>query len=111
MQNRDNINEQLKTRYTAPALVPPMPWLSKAVPPTPLVSALREGEKITVRWQVKDPSTHKIVVQVCRAKQWQTIRIAPANSGGIVLQQVDAVAITAINRFGTAAAPVILRRQ
>lgn len=111
MQNRDNINEQLKTRYTAPALVPPMPWLSKIVPPAPLVSALREGEKITVRWQVKDPSTHKIVVQVCRAKQWQTIRIAPSDSGGMVLPLCDAVAITAINRFGNAAAPVMLRRQ
>lgn len=111
MQNRDNINDQLKISYPAPALVPPMPWINKAAPPAPLVSSAREGEKITVRWQVKDTSTHKIVLQSCQGKQWRTIRIAPSNSDSIVLPLCDAVAITAINRFGNAAAPVVLRRR
>ena len=110
MQNRDNINEQLKTRYTAPALTPPMPWLSKAVPLTPQVTAQAEGGKVTVRWKIADTTTNKVVVQVRRAQQWYTIRVAPSNSGGIVLPPVDAVAITAVNRFGNTSAPVVLRK-
>jgi len=110
MQNRDNINEQLKARYTAPALVPPMPWLSKAVPLTPRVTAQAEGGKVTVHWQIADATTNKVVVQVRRAQQWYTIRVAPSNSGGIVLPPVDAVAITAVNRFGNTSASVVLRK-
>ncbi len=110
MQNRDNINEQLKTRYTAPALVPPMPWLSKAVPLPPRVTAQAEGGKVTVRWQISDATTNKVVVQVRRAQQWYTIRVAPSNSGGIVLPPVDAVALTTVNRFGNTSAPVVLRK-
>jgi uncharacterized lipoprotein YddW (UPF0748 family) len=110
MENRDNVNELLKARYTSPALVPPMPWLSREVPPTPQFSASATGGKVTVRWQIKDPTTHKLVVQARTGQQWQTVRIAPANSGGIVLGSVDAVAVTAVNRFGNTSAPMILRR-
>lgn len=110
MENRDNINEQLKTRYTSPALVPPMPWLSQAVPPTPRVTATQEEGKIIVRWQITDASTNKIVVQVRRGQQWYTIKIAPSLSGGIVLPQVDGVAISAVNRFGNTSTPCVLRK-
>ena len=110
MENRDNISEQLKAHYTAPALIPPMPWLSKATPPSPRVTAALEAGKVTVRWQISDASTNKVVVQVRRAQQWYTIKIATSNSGGIVLPTVDAVAITAVNRFGNTSTPIVLRR-
>lgn len=111
MQNRDQIADQLKALYTAPALVPSMPWLSRTAPLPPTINADRQGEKITVRWRIQDVSTHKLVVQGRHGTTWQTIRIATSNSGGIVLPLYDAIAVTAVNRFGNTAPPVVLRRQ
>lgn len=111
MQNRDHIVEHLKKTYTAPALVPAMTWQSRAVPLAPRVTAERKSDTIVVRWKASDTSTNQIAVQGRRGLQWQTLRICPAESGGIVLPLMDAIAITAVNRYGQTTTPIVLRRQ
>ncbi|MFM2170754.1 MAG: hypothetical protein RI957_983 [Verrucomicrobiota bacterium] len=109
MQNRDNIVGHLKKTYTAPALVPPMNWINRAAPQAPGVTAIRKNHSIVVRWQAADVSTNKIAIQGRRGPTWQTLRICAVESGGIVLPQMDAIALTAVNRYGQRSTPVILR--
>jgi hypothetical protein len=110
MENRDGINPSLKERYHSPALPPAMPWLSRSLPMTPQVSASYDGKNISLRWRTGDTRTHKIAIQVRRGSVWQTLRIVPTSAGGMIIPGFDAVAITAVNRFGQTSSPVVLRR-
>ncbi len=109
MQNRDNIVEQLKKNYTAPALVPAISWHGRTAPLAPRITAEKKNDTIVVRWKAGDVATNRIAVQGRRGQQWQTLRICPGESEGIVLPHMDAIAITAVNRFGNTSLPIVLR--
>ena len=110
MENRGGINDGLKARYATPALPPAMPWLSRSVPMAPQVTATHDGKNIHLRWRSADAKAHKIAVQVRRGNVWQTLRTAPMSAGGMILPLADAVAITAVDRYGQASSPAVLRR-
>jgi hypothetical protein len=110
MKNRDNIQEHLKKIYPSPALVPPMNWLNRSVPMAPRVTAERKKDTIVIQWQTGDHSTHKIAIQGRLGSQWQTLRICPAESGGTTIRRMDAIALTAVNRYGQISLPIVFHQ-
>ncbi|MDP3849968.1 MAG: family 10 glycosylhydrolase [Luteolibacter sp.] len=105
--NRGGIATRLAGTYTQPAAIPPMPWLSKSVPVTPGVSASVSGGNTVVRWE-QDGKTAKIAVQARNGGSWRTLKIASAGAGQMSIPRADAIAVTAIDRFGSASPPKVL---
>ncbi len=110
MENRGGISTRLAGTYTQPALVPPMPWIHKKSPDAPGVSASVDEGSTVVRWQ-SGSATAKIALQARHGKSWRTMRVASASAGSITIPRADALAVTAIDRFGNASAPKVLSLQ
>ncbi len=107
VKNQGGIATKLAGTYTQPAAVPPMPWLSRSAPDAPRVSARIEGGGTKIGWQVgRDAS--KVAVQAKTGGNWRTVSIGPASAGGITIPRAEAVAITALDRFGSASPPKVL---
>lgn len=112
MQNKGGISTSLqKEKYQEPALVPPMPWLSKAVPGTPSLAAERNGEGVGVRWS-KVSGAAKYAVQARYGRTWRLVKVVPAGNGSLTLSGApDAIAVSAVDRYGnTSRAAVVGRR-
>jgi uncharacterized lipoprotein YddW (UPF0748 family) len=115
-QNRGGISNLLaKGAYAQAALVPPMPWLSQKAPGRPAASARGDGGALRVSIQSGDRATARYAVQTRSGNQWRMAGVIPASRGGIDLPAVagrlpDAVAVSAVDRFGNASAPVVLAR-
>lgn len=109
--NRGGIATQLANTYTQPAAVPPMPWLSSRAPATPGVSAQVTGNGTFVRWVLSDQSAAKVAIQGRYNGQWRTVKIAPAGGNGVTIPKADAIAVSTLDRFGTASAPKVLGRN
>lgn len=109
MQNRGGITNDLqKSAYVAPALVPPMPWLSKNLPQSPAVSASHAGSVTAVRWQpVKGAS--KYAVQARYGRQWHSITVTYA-AGADLKGSPDAIAVSAVDRYGNASQPFVISK-
>lgn len=105
--NRGGISTRLAGTYTQPAAVPPMPWVSKRAPASPGVGASVRGNETVIRWQ-PDKTTAKVAVQARNGRSWHTVRIAPANPGQATIPRADAIAVTALDRFGNASPPKVL---
>jgi len=108
MANQGGISNSLKKTYTQPVAVPPMPWLSKAVPNPLKIGASGEGSRTNIHW-VSDQTASKIGVQARFGKQWRTIAIMPSSRKSISIPKADAVAVTALDRFGNASSPRVLQ--
>lgn len=105
MQNRGGVNSALQRGlYAEAALVPPMPWLSKTVPASPRVNA----NGASVSWS-RVSGASKYAVQARYGKTWRCVRVV---SGGSTQTSVpsgaQAIAVTAVDRFGTASAPGVV---
>lgn len=109
--NRGGIATQLANTYTQPAAVPPMPWLSKTPPAVPGVSAQTRGSETAIRWVLADQNAAKVVVQARYKGKWRTAKIVPAYAKGISIPAAEAVAVSTMDRFGTASAPKVLGRK
>lgn len=109
VKNQGGIASQLAGTYTQPAAIPPMTWVSKRAPAAPGVSAQAQSGGTFVRW-VPDGSTAKVAVQARVGGTWRTVAISPAASKGLTIPGADAVAVTALDRFGNASAPKVLGR-
>jgi len=107
VHDRGGIATLLAHTYTQPSAIPPMPWLSNRAPAAPGVSATLQGADTVVRW-VPDGSAAKIAVQARVGPAWRTVRILPASATSITLPRADAIAVTALDRFGNASAPKTL---
>lgn len=107
MRNQGGIATRLANTYTQPAAVPPMPWLSRSAPAAPGVSAALQGNGTFVRW-VPDRNTSRVAVQARIGNQWRMISISPASGKGINLPRANAVAVSAIDRFGNSSPPKVL---
>jgi uncharacterized lipoprotein YddW (UPF0748 family) len=108
--NRGGIATRLAGTYTQPAAVPPMPWLAKTAPASPGVSATVSGGDTVIRWQ-PDSRTARIAVQARSGNSWRTVRIASVRAGETSIPQADAIAVTALDRFGNASPPKVLALQ
>lgn len=110
MENRDGLATKLAALYAEPALVPAMPWLSTQAPAAPRVSVIGKGGDWRVQWQSRDQKTVKIAVQMRQQQRWRTLGIVGVSTAEFAIQGADAVAVTAIDRYGNLSSPVVLQR-
>jgi uncharacterized lipoprotein YddW (UPF0748 family) len=107
MTNRGGINSKLAGTYTQPAAVPPMTWVSSKAPAAPGVSASAQGANTLVSWK-PEGNTAKVAIQARSGGSWKTLKIAHAGIGQTSIPRADAIAVTAIDRFGNTSAPKVL---
>ncbi len=107
VSNRGGIATKLAGTYTQPAAVPPMPWVSSKAPTAPSVSANVHGDGTLVQWQ-PDNNTAKIAIQSNAGGTWHTVKIIPSSTHSTTIPRADAVAITALDRYGNASPPKVL---
>lgn len=105
--NRGGIATKLAEVYTQPVLVPPMPWLSRKAPESPGVSARLNGNGTVVSWTGGD-TTAKVAIQGKISGSWRTLKVAPGGAGRITLPTTQAIAVTAVDRFGNTSAPKLV---
>jgi len=112
MQNRGGVTSALaKSIYTHPALVPPMPWSSKAELPAPGASASSVRGATLVRWS-RVTSASKYVVQARYGSRWDTFAVTHGSRLQVSLRgSPDAVAVSGVNRYGTISKAAVLRRR
>lgn len=110
MANRGGISKDLvKEFYQEPALVPPMPWSSSKLPKSPSVLASGSKGNLNVVWSpVAGCSQYAIQVRIGR-----TWRLATIVSGTkTILNGIpDAVAVSAVDRYGNTSHPRVLARR
>ncbi len=107
MKNQGGISTRLSNVYTQPVAVPPMPWISKSVPAVPGAGAVVEGDKTSVRWKTEE-SAAKVAVQARNGNTWRTVAIVPAGAKSVSIPRADAIAVSALDRFGNSSAPKVL---
>lgn len=110
MNNRGGVNGALmKNFYQEPALVPPMPWVSQKKPATPNVRAQVVGGNVSIAWSAV-PNCQKYAVQTRRGRAWQMAAVTSGTK--ITLKGTpDAIAITAVDRHGSAGVARVMGRQ
>lgn len=107
VKNQGGIANQLTNSYTQPAAIPPMPWVSSKGPDAPSVGAGVQGDTTSVRWQT-DNRTAKIAIQAKNGGNWHTVKIVPSKAGRLDIPRAEAIAVTALDRYGNASAPKVL---
>ena len=110
VKNQGGIATKLASVYTQPSAIPPMPWVSSKSPGAPTVSASAKGD-ITSISCTPAGNTAKIAVQGKIGGTWRTLKIVPAYSTSISIPRADAIAVTALDRFGNASPPKVLGLQ
>lgn len=99
--------------HTERALVPASPWLSSAIPPRPFASVTGNAENLKLNWNA-ETGTNLIrwwAVQTKSYGDWK-LEIFPATVRTKDLGLApEAIAITAIDRFGNASSPLMLQPQ
>ncbi|NNC90277.1 MAG: family 10 glycosylhydrolase [Akkermansiaceae bacterium] len=112
MNNRGGVSTGLaKSAYREPALVPPMPWLSRSAPPAPQAAASAGANGTSVKWnRVREGA--KYTVQARYGRSWTLSQVTGAGATGVTLPGApDAIAVRAIDRFGTESSAVVLGRR
>ena len=110
-QNRGGISSMLeKKTYTTAALVPPMPWISKTLPPSPTLKASGSRKGTLAKWSsVRGAS--KYAIQARYGKFWFTVKVLPASTTSLALAgEPNAIAVSAVNRYGTTSYPSVVAR-
>jgi uncharacterized lipoprotein YddW (UPF0748 family) len=110
VKNQGGISSRLANTYTQPAAIPPMPWVNGNTPAAPGVSASANGDSTSIRC-TPGGGIAKIAVQSKTGGTWRTVKITPAGSQAITIPRADAIAVTALDRFGNASAPKVLGLQ
>lgn len=112
MQNKGGISNALKKRlYAEPALVPPMPWLSKAKPQTPGIHAVGGKKGVDLSWD-RVKKGRKYAIQVRNGNRWRLIAVVGARTKSIrIAGTPEAIALSSIDAFGTSSRPAVLQRR
>ncbi len=96
--------------FSEPALIPESPWLATPPPAKPTVTASR-GNSTHINWTAGvGESPAQWVLQVRLPTGWQT-RILSGDTRSVTLasDDVDAVAVSAVNRAGVTSSPAVSR--
>ncbi|WP_018970889.1 glycoside hydrolase family 10 protein [Rubritalea marina] len=110
MQNRDGISTKLQsTTYATPALVPPMPWISKRSPATPEFSARNNGGSVDLKIGNAARGT-RFAIQARYNNKWYSIATVPHRNPRIK-GKPSAIAVTSVDRYGNASKPRVLARR
>ena len=107
VKNQGGISSKLAGTYTQPAAIPPMTWVSSKSPAAPGVSAVVQSGGTYVHWE-PDGNTAKIAIQAKTGGAWRTVQIVPVSGKGVTIPKADAIAVTALDRFGNASSPQVL---
>lgn len=94
--------------YNEPALIPAMPWMSVAAPQKPNVS-VASGTSTRVSWTTNPGETaSQWLLQFRTDGAWRT-EILPGSTRAVTLraENLDVVAVSAVNRAGALSAPAI----
>lgn len=110
MKNQGGISTALSRTYTQPVAVPPMPWINKTAPQSPTARASANGDRTNVNWN-PHRSAAKIAVQARDGRTWRTAAIVPAGQKHISIPRAEAIAVSALDRYGNASAPKVLGRR
>ena len=110
MENRGKIaNELAKSFYREPSLVPPMPWVNRKLPKTPNAVAAGSKGNVNVVWSAV-PGCQKYAIQVRVGRNWQLSTVT-AGTKIILRGSPDAIAISAVNRYGNTSLPRVLAKR
>lgn len=106
-QNRGGIRSKLKSsRYTSPALVPPMPWISTAAPAPPTV---RRAGGSQIQYQ---SNGKRVTVQAYLNGVWYPLDIKFQSSGKVSLPaNAQRVALRSVDRYGNTSSPAVINFQ
>jgi uncharacterized lipoprotein YddW (UPF0748 family) len=107
MRNQGGIATRLASTYTQPAAIPPMPWVSDRPPAPVAFGAALEGSQTRVHWTGGE-TMWRVAVQVRIGRNWKTVSITPARANGLTIPRADAIALSAIDRYGNASPPRVL---
>jgi uncharacterized lipoprotein YddW (UPF0748 family) len=112
MENRGGVSNALQRNlYQEPALVPPMPWLSREAPATPKTRAASGNGGVSVSWSRVGSAT-KYAVQARYGKTWRCTHVVSGGTTSVTVPAgAEAVAVTAVNRFSSASKPAVLSRR
>ncbi len=103
-----------KSHYAQKALVPPSPWLSRSSQAEPKLSVRAEGGALYVDWKTSGPTPRNYAVQVKINGRWQAPNISAGFRKGVRLPgspAPEAIAVTAVNIYGTASRPTVVGRR
>ena len=104
-----------KTYYTQLALAPSLSWIPGKAPATPKLSPRLDRDGfLYVDWSGSN-DVRFWAVQVKSGKRWQSPTLSAAQRKGMRWKASDgipdAIAVTAIDRFGRASRPMVIQRQ
>lgn len=116
--NKGKVQELLANRlYAESALVPASPWLSQSTPARPkLIAQNNSAGEVELRWSIEpgDP-VQNWVLQLKRGNSWEThvygSAVTRVNVRALNGKGVDVIALTAVNRYGNASAPIVFAKQ
>ncbi|MFD2257099.1 glycoside hydrolase family 10 protein [Luteolibacter algae] len=106
MKNQGGITSQIGQVYTQPVAVPPMPWLSRSQPAPPNAGATVRDNKTHIQWDAGKAA--KTAIQARYGNTWRTVAIVPSGMKAISIPRADAIALSSLDRFGTASTPKVL---
>ncbi len=110
LQNRGGVSTSLKGgAYIAPALAPPMSWITSSAPAAPRATFSAQSGNTVINWP-RVPSASKYTVQIRQGSQWNSIVVTYGNAT-IIKGAPDAIAISAVNRVGIISAPTVYTRR
>lgn len=106
MNNQGGITNELTKAYTQPVAIPPMTWINQTQPTAPRGGASISKEETSIHWETEGDL--KIAIQARYGQTWRTVAIVPSSRKSITIPRADAIAISAINRFGNTTSPKVL---
>jgi uncharacterized lipoprotein YddW (UPF0748 family) len=106
------LREELKQKvYSQPALIPPSTWLSTRAPGKPQLGVATASGKYVARWKPAGSDNPALwLVQTRRNGEW-TSQVLPGKTLTLEFKDApQAVAVTAVDRFGATSPPAVLER-
>ncbi|MDX1679179.1 MAG: family 10 glycosylhydrolase [Akkermansiaceae bacterium] len=107
VKDQGGIRRHLEPIYTQPALVPPMPWQSRKNPDSPTVKASQGGQHTFIEWKTADKSD-RVAIQARYKGRWYLMRVAAAAGSEIRIPRAEAIALSAVDRYGNTSSPTVL---
>lgn len=114
MQNRGKLSDELlRTVYDQPALIPSSPWLGKQQPLQPTLNVIQSDGQMKLEWDTPElDNIWQWLVQKRVNGTWVSAVFPVTQTEESIDSQTasalpDAVAVTALNRYGIASSPAI----
>ncbi|HLH53164.1 MAG TPA: family 10 glycosylhydrolase [Verrucomicrobiae bacterium] len=98
--------------YAEPALIPATPWVGRSTPARPTVFLQTENHPLALSWNTGDLARPRVWVVQTRTQGRWTTRILPEATRSISIgsPQPEVIALTCVDRYGNASAPVVNAR-